>query len=196
MPAVLDDEPQRFVESGPAVVEKARSFRERAKNIDNRNRHRGLLDRGEFAQSLVAQFLKKLILDLTRPFVRAENFSFHLFELRRDETFATDGRLFSRVMRRHARKIRFRYFDEITEDRVVAHLERFDGRRSDLALLQLADPVLAIARSLMQFVKIDIVTVAKNSAFFQRQRRIIDERFPQLLGQRRHFLDLILQTLL
>src|ERR1700676_533525 len=102
MPAVFDNEPQRFVEDGPAVVEKARSFRERANNIDNRNRHRGLLDWGEFAQSLVAQLLKKLILELTRPFIRPKNFSFHLLQFRRDETLAAHGGLFSRVMRRHA----------------------------------------------------------------------------------------------
>src|SRR5437588_406531 len=182
MPAVLDDEPQRFVESGPAVVEKARSFRERAKNIDNRNRHRGLLDWGEFAQSLVAQFLKKVILELMRPFVRPKNFSFHLLQFRRDETLAADSRLLTRVMRGDIGQVRFRHFNEIAEDRVVAHLERFDAGRSDLALLQLANPVLAIARSLTQLVKIDIVTIAKNSAFFQRQRRIIDERSSQLLG--------------
>src|ERR1700731_811564 len=115
MTAVFDDEPQRFVECGPAVVEKARSFRKRADNIDNRNRHRGLLDWGEFAQSLVAQFLKKLILELTRPFVRPKNSSFHLLQFRRDETFTADSRLLTRVMRGHIGQVRFRHFDEITE---------------------------------------------------------------------------------
>ena len=47
----------------------------------------------------------------------------------------------------------------------------------------------------MQLVKISVVSVAENSAFLQRQRRIIDQRFCQFLGQRRHFLNFVLQAL-
>src|ERR1700674_4315133 len=116
MTAILNSKPQRFIECRPAIIEEPRRLRERANNIDNRNCRRGLLNWGEFAQSLVAQFLKKLILDLTRPFIRPKNFSFHLLQFRRDETLAAHGGLFSRVMRRHARQVRFRYFNEIAED--------------------------------------------------------------------------------
>ena len=69
-------------------------------------------------------------------------------------------------MLRHARQVRFRHFDEVTEHGIVTDLERLDPGRRDLALLKLADPVLAVARTVPQLVKIDIVTVAKNSAFF------------------------------
>ena len=99
MTAVFDHEPKRFIERRPAVIEKARGFRERANNIKNRDRLGGSLDWAEVAQSFVAQFLEKLVLQIPRPFIRAENFAFHFLEFRRDETFAADGRLFSRVMR-------------------------------------------------------------------------------------------------
>ena len=53
----------------------------------------------------------------------------------------------------------------------------------------MADPVFSFARRLSQRVKVSIVTVTENSAFFQRERRIIHQRFGQFLSQRRHFMN-------
>ena len=98
-------------------------------------------------------------------------------------------------MLRHAAEIRLCDFNEVTEDRIVAHLKRFDPGRGDLALLKLADPTLAIAGGISQLIKIDIVAVAENSAVFQSERCVIHQRFAQFLSECRHFLDLVLQTL-
>ena len=176
MAAVFNCETQRIVQHGPAVIEKPRRLRERANDIDNRNRLRGSLDRSQLAQRFLAQFLEKLVLEIASPFICAQDFSFHLFQFRRDETLPAHRSLFARVMWRHAGQIRFRHFNEVTKHRVVTDLERFDSARGDLALLQFADPGFAVARCLPQLVKIDIVTVVENPAFFQRQRRIIDQR--------------------
>jgi hypothetical protein len=67
-------------------------------------------------------------------------------------------------LRRHIRKIRFGDLDEIPKNGVVTHLERLDAGCRDLALLQMADPILSIARRPPQLVKIRVVSVAKNSA--------------------------------
>src|SRR5256885_16116122 len=95
----------------------------------------------------------------------------------------------------HACKIGFRHLDEVTKHRIVADLERFDSGRGDLALLKLADPIFSLARRVSELIKIDIVTIAENSAFFQRERRIVRQRFAQFISQRGHLLDLVLQTL-
>src|SRR5438045_8071511 len=97
-------------------------------------------------------------------------------------------------MRRDASEVRLRHFDEITEDGIVADLERLDPSRSYLALLQLADPILTFARPAPQLVKIDIVCRPLHEKKNKRQRRIIDQRFCQLLLQRWHCFDLTLKT--
>ena len=139
--------------------------------------------------------MEKLILKIPRPLVCAENFRLHLLQFRRDETLATDRRLLARVMRRHTGQVRFRHLDEITKDRIEPHFQRLDAGTCNFSLLQLADPVLAVARSLPQRIKIDIVTAAENSALFQGKRRIVHDGASQCLGQFRHFLDFFLQTL-
>src|ERR1700730_17914133 len=141
-------------------MEKARRFRERAHNIDNRYRGGRLLNRTDFLQDIVPQFLEELIFQIPCPFVSAKNLRYHILELRRDETLAADGRLLARVVRRHVSEIAFRDLDEITEDGIEPDLERFDPSGRDLALLQFGDPVFAVARRLSQLVKIDIVAVA------------------------------------
>ncbi len=79
-------------------------------------------------------------------------------------------------MGRHAGEIRFRDLDEISEDGIEAHLERFDPGAGDFSFLQLGDPALASAGSLAQFVELFIVAIAKNTAFLQGEGRIIEQR--------------------
>src|SRR6516164_6556924 len=57
----------------------------------------------------------------------------------------------------------------------------------------MADPSFALARGLAQCVEIRIVTVTENTALFQRERRIIQQRVGQLLSERRHFANGLLQ---
>ena len=180
MSSVFDYQPQRFVHRRPAVTEQARGFCKRTDHVEDRDCLGGLLDRTELTQSSVAQFLKELVFDLASAFVCAEDFCLHFLQLGSDEAFAADGCLLARVVRRHIREVRFCHLDEIAEHGVVTHLERLDSAGRDLALLQLADPIFSFARCLPQRVQIGIKTLAENSALFQRQRRIIDERFCQL----------------
>ena len=94
-------------------------------------------NRRQVPQHFVAQVLKKLILEMPRPFIRAQNLRFHFLQLGRDEALAADRRLLASVMRRHSREIRFRDLDEIAEDRIEPDLERLDPGLGDFALLQL-----------------------------------------------------------
>src|SRR5438132_10177726 len=98
-------------------------------------------------------------------------------------------------MRRHVRQIRFRDFDEITEDGIEAHFQRLDSGLGDFALLQGVDPVLSVARGIPKLIKLRIKAISKNSALFQRQRGIVHQRALQLRCQLWHFRDLILKTL-
>src|SRR5450759_2838076 len=107
MPAILDDQPQRFVQSRSTIPEEARGFRECADNVEDRDCLCSLLDWPEFTQSLITQFLKELVFQLAGAFVCAEYFRLYFLQLGRNEAFAADGRLLALVMRRRIRKIRF-----------------------------------------------------------------------------------------
>ena len=78
MSPIFDNKPKRFVQHRPAITEEPCCFRERADDIDNCNRSRSLLNQSQLAQSLVAQLLEKLILELARTFVRPKDFCLHL----------------------------------------------------------------------------------------------------------------------
>ena len=82
-----------------------------------------LLDRLQFPQSFLAQFLEKLVLKLPRAFVCAEDLCLDLLQLGCDEALASHGGLLARVVRRHIRKVRFGDFDEITKNGIVTYLE-------------------------------------------------------------------------
>src|SRR5215831_82792 len=109
MSSVLDDESQRVVQLRAAITEEPRGFGECASDIENRNGLCSLLDGSQLTQSLIAQFLKKLVLKLAGALVCAENFCFHLLQLWHDKTFAADSGLFARVALGHVAQIRFRY---------------------------------------------------------------------------------------
>ena len=152
-----------------------------------------MLDWFQFTQCFVTQFLEKLVLELAGALVCPEDFCLHFLQLGGDETFAAHGGLLARVMGGHAGQIRLGYFDKIAEDRIVTHLERFDPSGDNLALLQLANPIFPVPRSLTKLVEIDIVSIAKNPAFLERQRRIVDNCAREFFGKLRHLLNFALK---
>src|SRR6266513_722426 len=115
------------------------------------------------------------MLKIPPALIRAQNLRLHLLQLRCDKTFASHSRLLAGVIVRHVSQVRFRYFDEIAEDRIESYLERFDPGGSDFSLLQLGDPFFAGMRRTPQVIQIGIVTVPENSAFFQSQWWIVDD---------------------
>src|ERR1051325_3992615 len=104
---------------------------------------------------------------MPRFLVRAQNLRLHLFQLRRDEALAADGRLLANVTFRHVRQIRFGDLDEITEHGIEPDLERFDPGLGDLAFLELRDPILSLARALPELVEIAVESVPENSPLLQ-----------------------------
>jgi hypothetical protein len=78
VPPVADDQPERFIEGGPAITKEPRRFRERANDIERSDGGRRLLDRRQFQQRLLAQGLEKLVLQMPRLLIRAKNLRFHL----------------------------------------------------------------------------------------------------------------------
>src|SRR6266513_4715249 len=57
----------------------------------------------------------------------------------------------------------------------------------------MADPTFAVARRLAKRVEVCIVAVTENATLFQRERRIVQKRVGQLLSERRHFANGILE---
>ena len=66
--------------------------------------------------------------------------------------------------------------DEIAEDAGVADFQRLDAGPVDLPLLQLSDPFLSLPARGAQFVERLGISVAKNAALLDCQRRLIDKR--------------------
>ena len=79
---------------------------------------------------------------LFRALLGAEDFVLDLLQLGRDEALGVGHRLLAVVVRRGTAEVGFGDLDEISEDRVVADLERLDPGGLDLAGLELGDPVL------------------------------------------------------
>src|SRR5690348_573566 len=102
-----------------------------------------------------------------------QNLCLHLLQFRSNEALPANGCLLPGIVRRHTAEIRFRDLNEIAEDGIEPHLERFNSSGGDFTLLQGIDPILALARSIAQLVELPIKTVTENSAFFQRQRRVV-----------------------
>ena len=57
----------------------------------------------------------------------------------------------------------------------------------------MADPIFAFARRLAQGIEIGMKTVAENAALLQRERRVVDKCFGQLLSEYWHFVKSVLQ---
>ena len=140
-------EPQVVVERRAAVAEEARGLGERAEHIERGDGLRRLLAaRRSSLQHFVAQLEKS---SYSSAFARSSaprilpSISFSSGVMKRSPLATVCLRCQCGGTRA---EVRFRDLDEVAEDRVVADLERLDAGLLDRALLQLRDPVLALAR--------------------------------------------------
>ena len=123
-----------------AIIEQPRRFGERRQHVELRQRGGGLLDLAQLPQHFFAHAQEQFVFQLHAAFFRAEDFAFHLLQLRRDEPLAVGDGLLADVMRRHLVEVRLRDFDVIAEDGIEPHLERRDAGASRF-------PPAAVSRS-------------------------------------------------
>src|SRR5205823_13727271 len=107
---------------------------------------------------------------------RADDFLFELFQIGRDEALRVDERLFADVVGRNFSEVRFRHFDVIAEDGVVANLERGDAGALALARFDLHQNRLRIAGDGAQLVELAIDATPNRAAVADRWRRIRIDR--------------------
>ena len=101
MPSVLDDESQRTRRAAAGNNRKSRAVSASAQiTSSSRDGRSRFLNRRQLAQRFIAQFLEKLVFEMARPLVGAENLRLHFFQFRRDEALAADRGLLAGVMRR------------------------------------------------------------------------------------------------
>ena len=158
-----------------AVIVKPRGFGKRRKRVELGQRGGGLLDFGQLAEHFLAHALEQLIFQFHTAFLRAENFAFHLLQLRRDVTLTVGDGLFADVMRRHLVEIRLGDLDVVTEDGIESNLERGDAGARDFVRLQFGNPIFAAAHGVAKFVERSIEAVANHAAFLYGKRRVIHD---------------------
>ena len=101
-----------------------------------------------------AQFGEEATLDLDDLFLSVENFGFVFFQFRCGEALGSDEGLFAFVVLRSEVQIGFRNFDVVAEDGIKFYFERADAGAFALALFDLGEDLLAVAREFPQFVEI------------------------------------------
>ncbi len=81
--------------------------------------------------------------------------------------------------------IALRHLDEVAEDVVVAHLQRFDTGALDVAGLEPGHHAAPVLLEAARFVELGPVALAHETAVALQMRRIVDERRRQSIGERR-----------
>ena len=104
---------------------------------------------------------------------------FHLLQLRRDESFGIRHGLLARVFRRDLVEMGLGNFNEVTKDRVVFDFQRGNPSAVLLRVLQLGDPLLALACRLAEFIDRIAIPVSKDAAFLERGGEVL-RRLPGL----------------
>ena len=150
----------------------------------------GFLDVSEAAKHFLANALEKFVFELHAALFRAENFAFHLLEFGGDEAFAVGDGLFAHVLRRDFVEVGFGDFNIIAEDGIEADLEGLDACASDFVLLKLGDPILAAAHGRPESVQGRIEAVPNQPAFFDRERRLVDNGAFEEVNESRQFGEL------
>ena len=175
MAAVADGELVAVVHVRLDVVAERRRFRQPGKHVERGERTRRVLDACGVEGHARAQAFEQLDLALEDALVGAQNFLFIFLQRGRDEPLAAGDRLLTVVVARHRVKIRLRDFDVVTEDAVVADLQRANPRPCALALLELGDHLFARTADAPEVVDLGVETVADVAAVADERPGLVDQ---------------------
>jgi len=147
----------------PAVVVLGRGAREGDERVQRRERLGEPLDAFDLVCDLSADLAEQFVLAFIRAFFRADDLILALFEFRRDEPLGVLEGLATLVVLGHRLEVRVRHLDVVAVNRVVADLQRVDSGPLAFALLEVVDPLFAVAGGPAQVVQIVVVPSAMMS---------------------------------
>ncbi len=178
--AVVDPRLDVIVEGGV--------FGEGGQNIERRQRPGSGLDPRRFGRDRGPQAVEGLDLPLEDPLVGAEDFLLVLLQRRGDEALAAGNRLLANVVGGRRMQVRFRDFDEVAEDAVVANLQRADAGPLALGGFHLSDDLLAGSADGAKLIELRVDAVPQVAAVPREGGRLVDER---RLNRRAHIHDVV-----
>ena len=193
MAAIVDFQNRLLRNLRADILPTAGHIRQRREAVDRRQRPRTGLDRRRLRTDFLPKLLEQFIFQRLALFIRTQDFVFYFLQFRRDEPFAVHDCLLPHILLRNHLQIRFRNFDEITEDFVKTHFKTLDASAFNLLRLITGNPVLPFRGSLAVFVQLRVITVAENAAFLDGDRRFIDDGLADKFRQFRQFDDIVTQ---
>ena len=185
MPSVADRQHAVVAHLGTDPAVQPRRLGEGREHVELRQRAGGLLDGAQLGEDLFAHLQEKVVLQLGRPLLGAEDLRLHRLQLLRDEPFAVGDRLLAHVVARDLREVGLGHLDVVAEDGVEPDLQRRDAGAGRLVLLELGEPVLAAARRRAQLVQLGAEAVTDDPAFFHRERWVVGDGAAEQLDERR-----------
>ena len=123
----------------------------------------------------LAHAQEQFVFEFDAAFLGAEDFAFHLLQLRGDEPLAVGDGLLADVMRGHFVEVGPGDLDVVAEDGIEADLERADAGAFDFLLLQPGDPFLAFAGAAAEVVQIGVEALSDQTAFLHGEGRFIHD---------------------
>ncbi|OQA90348.1 MAG: hypothetical protein BWY28_00275 [bacterium ADurb.Bin236] len=143
--ALPDFQAPLAVEGGPGVAVFLRAARQSLQRVQGLEPQRQRLQVFHPQRHPVQHLSVQLVFKPRRLLLRAQRAALQLRQLLRYKALGVGQGLPADIARRHQRKIGLGDLDEITEDAVVEHLEVLDACRLALPLLQVAEPLAAVA---------------------------------------------------
>ncbi len=140
---------------------------EAGEDVDFGERHRGAADTTSLGSDRATQLGENAALDFDNLFLGVENLRLVFLQLRRGKTFGIDQRLFAFVVGGRVVQVRLRDFDVVTENRVELNLQRADAGAQALALFNLREILLAIARQNAKFVESSVNAAGNYTAIVE-----------------------------
>ena len=147
-----------------------REIRERRPDIEVSNHPSGSLDSANRCTHLTSKGAKQIGLPGGHSVLRAKHFGLILLEFRGYVAFRRGQGLPSLVIGRDPVRVSSGNLDVVTEDSIVADLERPDPSPFAFALLDGSDILLPAIAEAPRFIELGVITRANDTSFGQRYR--------------------------
>src|SRR5262245_12594699 len=175
MAALADHGLAALVQFGPDVIVTRRAFGHRRAKVDARDALGHLGDAVGVAADFGADLAIEIGFEFDYPLAGVGDQSFMLFQLQREEAFGVRQCLLADVIDGGEPEVRLRNLDVVTEDLVVADLERPYSAAFALARLELRQKILPPRQNVAQLVKLFGEARADDRAAFYLRRRALGD---------------------